>query len=276
MEISSRYPGSLGELLQGRLGDMDVLISCPINLYTNIELFETDKIIKNEENQKCSIFLENILNKWGYKEYIGKLDFNIKSEIPRGKGFASSTADLAALYSCLTKFFNREYLENELAKQCLKVEPTDSIIFNNMTIFDYKNGNYIRKLGNYIPFFSLCFIGDEVVDTINFNKKELPPLKNVEDLILLIEKGLYLGDKSLIFKASTESIMRNQHRLYYPNLPEIIKIKDETKGLGIIGAHSGDVIGIVYDSEEILDKVYIEIKSKGNFNICKVESVIDL
>ena len=150
MAVYSRHPGSIGELVQGKIGETDVLISCPINMYTEVHLFETQYPKEKFRFRKSALFLANILKKWSYTSYIDVLDFNITSEIPQGKGFASSTADLCALYSCLTSFFGKIYDEYELAKECVKIEPTDSIVFKDMTLFDYKNGRLIKSIGKYI------------------------------------------------------------------------------------------------------------------------------
>lgn len=43
MEVTAKYPGSFGEILQGNLGEKPVLVSSPINLYTCVRLFESKK-----------------------------------------------------------------------------------------------------------------------------------------------------------------------------------------------------------------------------------------
>jgi L-threonine kinase len=279
MGIYSSYPGSIGELVQGKIGEMDVLISCPINMYTRVNLFETQYPKEKFRFRKSSLLLANILKKWGYTSYIDVLDFNIMSEIPQGKGFASSTADLCALYSCLTLFFEKKYDEYELAHECVKIEPTDSIVFKSMTLFDYKNGRLIKNISKYIKFYILCFIGEKIVDTESFNNGLLPSQNNIEDLIHIIERGIALNNYNDIFYASTQSIIRNQHRITYDILPQVIRIKELTNGLGIIGAHSGDMIGVIYKGRIDLDKAYeilienYKYPTINKYTISKLETV---
>ena len=246
MKIIERYPGSVGEVIQGKCNEIDILLSCPINLYTKIVL--SDEVERENESfyLKSYKFIDNILEEWGYKGK--KVGVAINSTIPKGKGFASSTADLCAIYNGLLKLTDRSFNEEELIRHCLKIEPTDSIIFDKATIFDYKEGAVKEKVGSYFKFYVLCFIGKNIVDTVEYNGKKLEPLKDINVLLIDLREAFENRDTKKLAKVSTESIIRNQHRLKYDILEEILEIKKLTGGLGIIGAHSGDMLGIIFDS----------------------------
>ena len=254
--VSYTYKGTLGEILQGQYEGRDILCSCPINLYTEVTIkqFKTKKEneIYSTDNKKCKSFMKKLLKQWGKEAYEEKLSLSIKSSLPRGKGFASSTADICATYRCLIKLFNKEYREEELIANAIKIEPTDSIIFPKLTLFEYKTGNYIETLGDYPSLKLLVFEGNKEVDTVDFNNKNLPPLAEVDDLVVLLRQAVKEGDISLLAKVSTESIIRNQHRLKYSILEEVVKIKEETGGLGIIGAHSGDALALIYEKRRYI------------------------
>ena len=69
-----------------------------------------------------------------------------------------------------------------------------------MTIFDYKEGKYKRKIGNYCEFNILVFEGNRIIDTVEFNKRSLPPLSNIEDLGEMLIKAVENNDiKTIIF-----------------------------------------------------------------------------
>ena len=40
MESQAIYPGSCGELIQGNIQGKDMLLSCPVNLFTTVKVFE--------------------------------------------------------------------------------------------------------------------------------------------------------------------------------------------------------------------------------------------
>lgn len=273
MEASACYPGSLGELIQGNLRGKDILISCPINLYTNVKVFESNHPESKYKNKKTAKFLKNILKRWDFDKYNNTLDINIFSQIPTGKGFASSTADLCALYKALLKLFKRKYNQQELIEECIAIEPTDSIIFKEMTLFDYKYGSFYENIGSYVEFNLLVFEGTTMVDTIEFNKKLLPPHKDIGDLLPILKNGILERDIKKIGAAATESIKRNQHRLRYDFLEDILNISSKNGGLGVVGAHSGNCIGIIFDDIEKMKNLKEYNNLKNMFKIYALKTI---
>lgn len=253
MEGRAYHPGSCGEIIQGKVDETDILISCPVNLFTNVRVFESKSPAKRFKYEKSSALLGNILKRWGFGELNSSFDIEIESSIPLRKGFASSTADMCAVYICLLELFNRNYDLLEVIDEFTRIEPTDSIIFREMAMFDYKGGRLQKKLGEYLKFYILAFEGQRVVDTIAFNKSTIPSLEDVSDLLTKVKEGISSNDISKIAEASTASIKRNLSRLPYHVINEVEALKDYTGGLGILGAHSGDILGIIYDDRERLE-----------------------
>ncbi|KZL90816.1 kinase [Clostridium magnum] len=270
MEFTVNYPGSFGEVLQGRINSKDLLLSCPVNVYTTVKVFESNNAEKKFNNQKSAAFLKNVLKLWDYEAHYKDFDIEINSQIPYGKGLASSTADLCGVYYCLLKLFNKVFNEEELVEQCIKIEPTDSIIFKKMTLFDYKKGLYKKTMGDYLNYNILAFEGNRVVDTVEFNNKNLPSLSDVDDLLPILEEAIKEKNLEKLAYVSTESIVRNQKRLQYEFLQEVINIKNKTAGLGIIGAHSGNVLGIIYEDSASLDYA---LKLGEKLDMCKMYPV---
>ncbi|MCS4525247.1 hypothetical protein JTT07_19560 [Clostridium botulinum] len=50
-------------------------------------------------------------------------------------------------------------------------------------MFDYKNGTLKEKLGPYIKFYILVFEGNRIINTLDFNNKNLKEMNSIEDLI---------------------------------------------------------------------------------------------
>lgn len=250
MESTAYYPGSIGEIIQGNMGGIDVLTSCPVNLYTKVRVFESSCQHNHFKNYKANELMFNMLKRWNYEKFIQELNIDICSQIPIGKGFASSTADLCALYNALLKLFKRKFNEKELIEECLRLEPTDSIIFKEMTLFDYKNGTFKKTIGKYMEFYVLVFEGKTRVNTIEFNKKVLPEQKDISDLAALLMEAVEERNLIKLAHCSTESILRNQHRLKYNFLDNIFSIMNKIDGLGVIGAHSGNCLGIILEDLE--------------------------
>lgn len=273
MKATASYPGSIGEMIQGNFKGKDVLISCPIKLFTRVTLFERQFPVFKYNYPKSMRFMKIILKRWNCDIYEKNLDMIITSEIPKGKGFASSTADLCATYYALLELFHREFDEKELIDCCISIEPTDSIIFHHITLFDYKKGTFKESIGEYFKFYLLVFEGSKKVDTIEFNNRVLEPLKDVEDLIKIFKRGLRRKSLQQAALASTESILRNQNRLKYNILPEVMNIKNSTGGLGIVGAHTGDCLAVIYEDFRGLSKVGENVLSISGYNVYKLETI---
>ena len=272
MEATAYYPGSVGEIIQGNMRGIDVLTSCPINLYTKVKVFESSCQHNRFKNYKANKFMFNMLKRWNYEKFIQELNIDIYSQIPIGKGFASSTADLCALYNALLKLFKRKFNEKELIEECLRLEPTDSIIFKEMTLFDYKNGTFKKTIGKYMKFYVLVFEGKTRVNTIEFNKKVLPEQKDISDLVTLLMEAVEERNLIKLAHCSTESILRNQHRLKYNFLDNIFSIMNKIDGLGVIGAHSGNCLGIILEDLEKI-KYCRNNKILENYNTYLVKAI---
>jgi len=253
MEATTVYPGSCGEIIQGKVHGFDILISCPVNLFTSVRVFESKRPVKRYQYEKSSTLIENMLERWGHGDLNSGFDIEIESSIPKGKGFASSTADMCAVYISLLKILSRKYDVLEVMEEFIKIEPTDSIIFRDITMLDYKSGRLYKELGAYLKFYILAFEGEREVDTIDFNKSAIPPLADVSDILPKVQNGIKSNDIPKIAEASTVSINRNKGRVSYDVMGQVEALKDLTGGLGILGAHSGDILGIIYDDREQLE-----------------------
>ncbi|WP_368488671.1 kinase [Clostridium sp. BJN0013] len=273
MKATASYPGSIGEMIQGNFRGKDVLISCPVNFFTRVTLFESNCPVFKYNYPKSMQFMNNILKRWNYDVYEKNMDMLITSQIPKGKGFASSTADLCATYYALLKLFNKTFNERELIDFCIEVEPTDSIIFHTMTIFDYKKGAFKESIGEYFKFYLLVFEGIKTIDTVEFNNRVDKSLNAVDDLIKIFKNGLRKRALKDMALASTESILRNESRLKYNILSQIMSIKDFTGGVGIIGAHTGDCLAIIYENSQTVDKAIKSIEGILNYKIYKLETI---
>ncbi len=273
MKVITRYPGSFGEVIQGKINNKDMLLSCPINVYTTVKLFESRKPYRKCKWVKADRFLYNILKGWNYEEYYKSLDINIFSKIPTGKGMASSTADLCATYYSLLKMFEKDFNEEELIRECINIEPTDSIIFKEMTLFDYKKGLYKEKVGKYLRYNILAFEGKDKINTVEFNNRKLPDLSDTTDLFTILKEGVSENNLEKFAYVSEESIKRNQNRLNYEWISYIENIKEHTSGLGIIGAHSGNVLGIIYEDEEKLKQAINFIKKKNFYKFYTIKTL---
>ena len=94
MRIEVKVPGSCGELVQGTAAGVPFLVTCPVNLYTRLILASGERRLAGF-GSKAQMALERTLDYLGVKAF--PFDMTLQSQLPCGKGMASSSADIAAV-----------------------------------------------------------------------------------------------------------------------------------------------------------------------------------
>ncbi len=272
MKKTVKIPGSCGELVQGHLSNSNFLVSCPIEVYNTIHVSKiefSNNILIEENKYKTKQAVLKLLSHYGLEE-IG-LKVEIEADLPKAKGMGSSTADITGAMIATLLLLNKKIDLELITKIALEVEPTDAIFMDGIVLFDHINGEQKEKLGEIDPIPLLVFDYGGEVDTLNFNsRRDLKSLnrhkaKIVDKAYRLIQNGITISDKKLIGKGATLSSIANQSIIHKPGLKDLIDILKKEKGfLGVNTAHSGTVIGIMIENEDLSD-VIIE-KTKNNFS----------
>jgi len=277
----ARAPGTCGELVQGKLDGTNLLVTCPVDLYSvvTVQLNKTGNIVVTDNLPKVKLAVERTLQFFGKTGYGAEV--TVFSQIPRGKGMASSTADIAAACAAAAKGLDIEISDWDIAGIALSIEPTDGLMFPGITVFDHIGGRAARVLGPAPEMEILIVDLGGTVDTVGFNAKMDLDILNMakENKIALamekIEKGLAVGNCQLIGQAATESAYANQQMLPKPDLERVIDICRMTGGLGVNVAHSGTVIGVLFDAGSGLADQAMDIFSAEGFNIFKKARIIN-
>lgn len=192
--------------------------------------------------------------------YDSKIDEQIicVSELPQGKGLASSSADLSAIAMAASLLKEKALSYKDLERLCLMVEPSDASFYPGVVQFDYKKGTITKELGLLPPLQLLIFDKGGMIDTVRFNAQvDLEyKIKQKEEVVLnalqLLEKGLRLQDLRRIGEAATLSAIANQEILYKPELNDCIGLAEKLDSYGIVIAHSGTVLAFMFDPQRDL------------------------
>ncbi|MCT4593023.1 MAG: cobalamin biosynthesis protein [Anaeromicrobium sp.] len=271
MEVNALCPASCGELIQGIIGDGEKLISYGVELYTHIKLKEEIKKVRHESLNKCYRALEKTLDYFNEdKSILENINVYKESQIPIGKGMASSTADMAAAVVALSSMINKEITEEELAQICVCVEPTDSTIFKELTLFDHLNGRKIKNF-SWIPNVSVLILEpSHILETQKFRKLDYNYLRNknkgkIEKAYDTFIKAYENKDIYLLGKASEYSALANEIILKKNKLNEIIDLSTKFGCAGVNIAHSGTVVGVLYEDSKVDgDKLLFSFKKSFN------------
>ncbi|MBU7005230.1 GHMP family kinase ATP-binding protein [Phosphitispora fastidiosa] len=276
----ARAPGTCGELVQGKLDGTNLLVTCPVDLYSvvTVQLNKTGNIVVTDNLPKVKLAVERTLQFFGKTGYGAEI--TVFSQIPCGKGMASSTADIAAACAAAAKGLDTEISDWDIAGIALSIEPTDGLMFPGITVFDHIGGRAARILGPAPEMEILIIDLGGTVDTVGFNAKMDLDVLNIakENKIALamakIEKGLAVGNCQLIGQAATESAYANQHMLPKPDLDRICDICRMTGGLGVNVAHSGTVIGVLFEAGTGFAVRAREVFSAEGFDVfCKTRII---
>ena len=256
----ARAPGSCGELAQGMLDGSYFLVSCPIDMYSTatVEISPgSGRVTAPPDAPKSRRAVELALARSGRRDVDARL--TLSSPIPRGKGMASSTADIAASIAATASALcpDANISPDEVACVALRIEPSDSVMLPGIALMDHKSGSMMRTLGAPPPMrvVVLDFGGD--VDTLAFNGVNRDGALNrleaqFAEALSLIEAGISAGNPAAIGEGATLSAIANQQLLYKPQLDAVLRLAEEVGAVGVNAAHSGTVLGMLFEDDDSL------------------------
>lgn len=257
---------TFGELLQGRLpsGERDFLVTLPIDRWSTADFqWRPDQPLAVEPPGKVKSWklAKRILRLYGIS---GGGLLTIRSDLPEGKGLASSSADLVATARAIGHRFGIS-MPAELIESLIRpIEPTDGVMHDGVTAFYHREVRLCARLGHLPP---LTVVGvDEggEIDTIHFNQRlkkfGREDMHEYGRLLTVLSQAVRDGDAAAIGQVATRSALMNQRRHEKRLLPDLLGICASLGGLGVVAAHSGTTLGIILHTPnphhtERLDKV---------------------
>ena len=249
MEIEIKVPGSCGELVQGTKNGAPFLVTCPINLYTTITVSKgTGR--RQGFGAKSHMALQRILH------YLGETDFPydmiLTSELPIGKGMASSSADIAAVCFAVAVTLERSLTAAEVSRIAAGIEPTDGVFFPGIVRLNHMTGECQESLGIFPPFKIAVFDAGGAINTLEFHQRgDLDRLsrENEAQTSAALELLSDAANAEAIAEAATQSALANQSILPKRDLEDMIEIVQEMGALGINTAHSGTISGVLFSPD---------------------------
>lgn len=249
----AKVPGSCGEFIQGIVDSRPCLVSCPIDMYATCEV-TAGKPAKWLPRKAAAIF-EQIFREY-HLPASEKQQINVRlsSRIPRGKGMASSTADMAAVAAALSAYFDLGLTADDIATLCVAVEPTDNIMYPELNLYDFVDGGVMRRYHTTVHAGIVIVDFGGSVSTVGFRgQREIYDKDDIaafSRIISQFEDGLGQHDLDKIGAACTASAKLNQKVLEKPQLEPMIQLCKAYDGAGIVIGHSGTVAGVLYNEEK--------------------------
>ena len=252
---SASAPGTCGELAQGMLDGVLCMVTCPVDMRSvaTVELTPGEgRVIAPEDSPKALQAVKVALR------YLDEPGLNarlwLNSRLPRGKGMASSTADVAAAIAATASATGRELSPAQIAGIALEVEPSDGVMFPDVIIFDHIRGSVARPLGHPPPMRVVVLDFGGVVDTLSHNNSDRGDAlagqsPKMADAVGLISRGIRFRDPALIGDGATISAVANQEISFNPHLDAVLGLYRQAGSVGVNVAHSGTVIGMLFPDE---------------------------
>ena len=248
--------GTFGELLQGSLPEPEgnFLVTLPIAKCSKVWFTagpsdRTLTVISNHK-RKCHTLAQGLLRHFGARE-VGVL--RIESELPEGKGLASSSADATATARAICDALGVP-LDLEILFQLLReIEPTDGVMYTGIVAFLHRKVRLLRRFGPLPQPLRIVAIdeGGEI-DTLTYNRQSpgYTPSEQQTYRALLEQVGeaFSRGDLVALGQIGTRSAMLNQRRNPRRYLADVLALREEVGALGVVVTHSGPCIGLLFES----------------------------
>lgn len=246
-------PGSVGEVLQGVIGGREVLVSLTVDRFSEMEVILDAGVSSTPPGLwKSKKALELALEYFRGGHLRERVTLRRRKSLPEGKGFASSTADIAATVGAVAHLLGRKIREEEIARLALSIEPTDGTFFPSWCLFDHLRGEVFLALAvpRHLGVVVVELPGE--VPTLLVDREKLRRhferfSRETEKAFELLERGLEEGDLALVGKAATLSsaIMQEYERSEIFFL--LSQALQDIRALGVNRAHTGNAFGVLFD-----------------------------
>ena len=254
-DAAARIPATAGELVQGWLDGEDFLVNSPIDLYAEAHARWSERpgvhITHGGTFTKVRDAVADLLA--ASLPHGGRgLALTIRSRIARGKGLASSTAEISAALAAAARLLERPLGGAEAARLNVRHDPTDGTFFPGISRLNQLTGRLHRALGEPPPLRFVLVDTGGAIDSRGFERAHARAVARANEQRLRqalesVRLGLRFGRASLIAEGATASAEINQAVLPKPAFDELRRGTAEFGGLGVNCAHTGTVLGVMYD-----------------------------
>lgn len=245
MHLSVSVPGSCGEFIQGRWHGTPFLLTCPIDLYSTATVHEGEQ---GPLQPKAKAALAATLAYLGQPAFPYSL--SIQSQLPPGKGMASSTADIAAVSVAVATALGKTFSAAEIGHLAATIDAVDGVFAHGLALVNYSTGDILRTYGPVPPMKIAILDAGGIVQTEDFHAatdRLVPAHTEAAAQALASLKDKVTAET--LGKAATRSAVAHQPYLPKPDLEQLIRLAKQHGALGVNTAHSGTICGILFPAD---------------------------
>lgn len=246
--------GSFGELLQGALPEQGAfLVTLPIELRAHARFVLRDYSgglrVEPETSWKSLHLAEALLRRYDLPP---RGELTLESEIPRGKGLASSTADLVATYRAIASFHRLPQDIEVLEALLREIEPSDGVMHESVVAYRHREAQLLERFGPVPPLVLVSIDEGGEVETLEHNRRKPDYSPNELDefavLLARLRNAFRDGDPAGVGAVATRSAEINQRLLPKRSLGTMIGVASAVGALGVVAAHSGTCLAVLIDA----------------------------
>ena len=260
-----RLPGTCGEWVQGALDGIPCLVSCAVDWWAEVTatVAAPDPVgAHGVRPRPHAAAREASAREWAKAAAALRLALAardaspadvrllIRNPLPRSRGYASSTADVAGTIYAVGAALGRPFAPEEAARLAVQVEPSDSTLFPGPTLFAHRDASFYRPLPPLPPLAVVILDPGGAVDTLAFNAADhTAALRKLaaghRDAFAAFAAGLAAGDPVEAARAATLSARLHQAILPDDLVDAALAAYADLGALGICRAHSGTLVGLI-------------------------------
>lgn len=229
------------------------LVSCPVDWYSTVEVSTGSPLA--DERPLSRAMVNRLLEHWDYPAHLSQdIRVSIHSTIPIAKGMASSTADIAATAVATAQHLGHQLDESTLAQLCVSLEPTDSTVFQQLTLFDHNDASTQIPCDAQPALDLLVLESPQTLRTADYHRiprraglhAGAPALKRAWEKV---QEACAEQNPYRMGEAATLSAIASQMLLPKPDFDALLSLVEECGLYGVNVAHSGSVVGLMLDRQ---------------------------
>lgn len=254
---SGRAPGTFGELLQGALppDDSHFLVTFPIQTWSTVTFLPTTRsaaiTVLPRRKHKARRLAETIMRKYGLP---GGGLLEIDSQLPEGKGYASSSADLVGTCRAVADAFGLSFDERAIEALIRGIEPSDGVMYDGIVAFYHRQVRLLERFGHLPALTVVAHDEGGTIDTVCFDRIRAAysarEKAEYAGLLATLGEAICVHDLATVGRVSTRSAVMNSGQLPRRDLRQMLSICQDVGGLGLIVAHSGTTLGILVENDD--------------------------